>query len=128
MDLAQNDGERQMAEQALFNRDQFGQIQLDATSKMKLKATRNNNNQLLNLIYDKHDLLDKNCEIYRNYSHFSDLIKVEQEKGITVADIYRGISLLTVAVIQLDPNDQAQEIFERINSTGIPLTVAGQDP
>lgn len=122
-DLAQNDGERQMAEQAIFNRDQFGQIQLDATSKVKLKAARNNNDQLLNLIYDKHDQLDKNCEIYRNYAHFCDLIKLEQEKGTTVADIYRGISLLTVAVIQLDVNDQAQEIFERINSTGIPLTL-----
>ena len=122
-DLAQNDGERQMTEQAIFNRDQFGQIQLDATSKVKLKAARNNNDQLLNLIYDKHDQLDKNCEIYRNYVHFCDLIKVEQENGITVADIYRGVSLLTVAVIQLDINDKAQEIFERINSTGVPLTL-----
>ncbi len=122
-DLAQNDGERQMTEQAIFNRDQFGQIQLDATSKVKLKAARNNNDQLLNLIYDKHDQLDKNCEIYRNYVHFCDLIKAEQEKGITVADIYRGVSLLTVAVIQLDINDKAQEIFERINSTGVPLTL-----
>lgn len=123
VDCANNASEKMMAEQALFNRDQFGQIQLDATSKVKLKAARNNNDQLLNLIYDKHDKLDKNCEIFRNYTHFTELIKDEQQKGTTVADIYRGISLLTVAVIQLDSNDQAQEIFERINSTGVPLTL-----
>lgn len=32
--------------------------------------------------------------------------------------------MLAVAVIQLDASDKAQEIFERINSTGIPLSLA----
>ena len=123
LDMAKDDSERVMPASALFNTDQFGQLQLDETSKMKLKPAKDNNDQLLALIYDKHDELDKNCEIYRNYLHFCDLIKQEQEKGITVADIYRGIGLLTVAVIQLDGTDKAQEIFERINSTGIPLNL-----
>ena len=123
LDMAKDDSERVMPASALFNTDQFGQLQLDETSKMKLKPAKDNNDQLLALIYDKHDELDKNCEIYRNYLHFCDLIRQEQEKGITVADIYRGIGLLTVAVIQLDNNDKAQEIFERINSTGIPLNL-----
>jgi uncharacterized protein with ParB-like and HNH nuclease domain len=124
LDQAENDAERMMPKQALFNTDQFHQYQLDQTTKMKLKPAKDNNDQLLHLIYDKHDQIDKTCEIYRNYLHFCDLIKEEKTNGITVADIYRGIGLLTVAVIQLDGNDKAQEIFERINSTGIPLNLA----
>ena len=123
VDMAQNDGERLLPNTALFNTDQFNQFQLDETSKMKLKPAKDNNDQLLALIYDKLDQIDKNCEIYRNYVHFCDLIKEQQDAGITVADIYRGVGLLTVAVIQLDGNDKAQEIFERINSTGIPLNL-----
>ncbi len=76
------------------------------------------------MLYDKHDKIEKNCEIYRNYTYFCDLIQEQQEQGVSVSDIYRGIGLLTVAVIQLDNNDKAQEIFERINSTGIPLSLA----
>ena len=121
--MAQDEAERILPRSALFNTDQFNQFQLDETSKLKLKPAKDNNDQLLMLIYDKHDQIDKNCEIYRNYLHFCDLIKQWQELGITVADIYRGIGLLTVAVIQLDSNDKAQEIFERINSTGIPLNL-----
>lgn len=124
VDMADNDAEKMMPQMALFNTDQFGQYQLDETTKMKLKPAKNNNDQLISLLYDKQDEIDKNCEIYRNYAHFCELIKSEKAKGTTVADIYRGISLLTVAIIQLDGNDKAQEIFERINSTGIPLSLA----
>lgn len=124
VDMADNDAEKMMPQMALFNTDQFGQYQLDETTKMKLKPAKDNNDQLISLLYDKQDEIDKKCEIYRNYAHFCELIKSEKAKGTTVADIYRGISLLTVAIIQLDGNDKAQEIFERINSTGIPLSLA----
>lgn len=123
-DMAQNDSEKMLPQGAIFNTDQYNQFQLDETSKMKLKPAKDNNDQLLNLIYDKHDKSDTSCEIYRNYEHFCDLIREKQSEGITVSDIYRGIGLLTVAVIQLDDNDNAQEIFERINSTGIPLSLS----
>jgi len=123
-DMAQNDSEKMLPQGAIFNTDQYNQFQLDETSKMKLKPAKDNNDQLLNLIYDKHDKIDTSCEIYRNYEHFCDLIREKQSESITVSDIYRGIGLLTVAVIQLDDNDNAQEIFERINSTGIPLSLS----
>lgn len=123
-DMAQNDSEKMLPQGAIFNTDQYNQFQLDETSKMKLKPAKDNNDQLLDLIYDKHDKIDTTCEMYRNYEHFCDLIRGKQAEGITVSDIYRGIGLLTVAVIQLDDNDNAQEIFERINSTGIPLSLS----
>ena len=123
-DMAQNDSEKMLPQGAIFNTDQYNQFQLDETSKMKLKPAKDNNDQLLDLIYDKHDKIDTTCEIYRNYEHFCDLIRGKQAEGITVSDIYRGIGLLTVAVIQLDDNDNAQEIFERINSTGVPLSLS----
>lgn len=124
LDMAKNDAEKVSPQQALFNIDQFGQLNLDDTTKVKLKPAKDNNDQLLKLLYGKANEIDQNCEIYRNYRYFCELIAEQQEMGVTVADIYRGISLLTVAVIQLDVNDNAQEIFERINSTGVPLSLA----
>jgi len=124
VDTATTDAEKTMPLAALFNTDQFNQYNLDETTKVKLKPAKDNNDQLLALLYNKHDQIDKSCEIYRNYLYFCELIKEQQKIGVTVGDIYRGIGLLTVAVIQLDNNDKAQEIFERINSTGIPLSLA----
>ena len=124
VDMATTDAEKAIPMSSLFNKDEYNQFNLDDTTKVKLKPAKNNNDQLLNLLYDKHDKIDNNCEIYANYSCFCELIKEQQESGVTVSDIFRGIGLLTVAVIQLDNNDKAQEIFERINSTGIPLSLA----
>ena len=124
VDMATTDAEKAIPMSSLFNKDEYNQFNLDDTTKVKLKPAKNNNDQLLNLLYDKHDKIDNNCEIYANYSYFCELIKEQQESGVTVSDIFRGIGLLTVAVIQLDNNDKAQEIFERINSTGIPLSLA----
>jgi uncharacterized protein with ParB-like and HNH nuclease domain len=124
VDTAASDAEKIMPMAALFNTNQFHQYNLSDTTKMKLKPAKDNNNQLLALLYNKHDQIDKTCEIYRNYTYFCELIREQQSVGVTVSDIYRGISLLNVAVIQLDGNDRAQEIFERINSTGIPLSLA----
>lgn len=124
VDMSTSDAEKAIPTAALFNVDQFNQFNLDDTTKVKLKPAKDNNDQLLNLLYNKHDHIDKNCEIYRNYTYFCEMINEQQANGISVSDIYRGIGLLTVAVIQLDGNDKAQEIFERINSTGIPLSLA----
>ena len=123
-DMAESEAEKESPRNALFNQDKFNQFSLDETTKVKLKPAKGNNDQLLNLLYDRHDKIDKSCEIYRNYQYFCELIQEKQNQGISVPDIFRGIGLLTVAVIQLDQNDKAQEIFERINSTGVPLSLA----
>lgn len=124
VDMASTEAEKSIPMAALFNKDEYNQFNLDETTKVKLKPAKNNNGQLINLLYDKHSQIDKCCDIYNNYLFFCELIKEQLELGVTVSDIYRGIGLLTVAVIQLDNTDKAQEIFERINSTGIPLSLA----
>ena len=123
-DMAKDESEKATVSASLFNVDSFGIFTVDEYTKIKLKPAKSNNDQLLNLLYDKKDNIDKTCEIYRNYSFFCELIKTQQDKGLSVKDIYRGISMLNVAVIQLDDSDKAQEIFERINSTGVPLSLA----
>lgn len=91
VDTAASDAEKAMPMAALFNTDQFNQFNLDDTTKVKLKPAKDNNDQLLNLLYNKHDKMDKGCEIYRNYTYFCELIKEQQSVGVTVSDIYRGI-------------------------------------
>ena len=116
--------EKTSIEDCLFNKDPFKILNLDETTKMKLKPAKEDNNQLLALIYDKKDTIKQESGIYRNYEHFCKLIKKEIEKETTISTIQHGISMLIVAVVQLDSNDNAQEIFERINSTGIELKLA----
>lgn len=60
------------------------------------------------------------------YTLFCELIKktLAESEGFDVRNIYDGLEHLTCATIRLDEDDNAQEIFERINSTGVPLSLA----
>ena len=64
--------------------------------------------------------------IYHNYMLFMQLIKsfLEESSANSVLMINDGIEKLICADIRLDTDDNAQEIFERINSTGIKLGLA----
>ena len=70
--------------------------------------------------------MDKSSGIFRNYTLFCELIKktLAENEGFDVRNIYDGLEHLTCATIRLDEDDNAQEIFERINSTGVPLSLA----
>lgn len=116
--------EKMTINNCLFNSDPFHILNLDEAAKMKLKPAKEDNDQLINLIYDKHDKVEKSCGIYRNYEHFKDLIKKEFDRGISASIILQGLNMLIVAVVQLNQNDRAQEIFERINSTGVELKLS----
>ena len=77
---------------------------------------------------NKYDEMDKSSGIWINYSLFKELTTqlLNEDNNISVKEIYRGIENLTCANIKLDEDDNAQEIFERINSTGVPLSLADQ--
>ena len=124
MDMAPEESERETIRKVLINHDPFQPYSVDESSKLKLKPIKSDNNQLLLLMDGKFDEVDKTCGIWHNYELFCELIKNEQAKGITVSQIYYGLQQLTCVDIGLDNDDNAQEIFERINSTGVPLSLA----
>ncbi len=123
-DMAETDNEREKIENILINNDTFESYKIDTASKLKLKPIKSDNNQLLLLMDGKFDQIDKSSGIWHNYELFCQLIKEQQENGMSVAQLYYGLQQLTCVDIGLDPDDNAQEIFERINSTGVPLSLA----
>ena len=94
---------------------------------MKLKPIKSDNNQLMLLMEDHAEQMDRTSGIYRNYELFCDLIQefLNDNPDMGVSNIYDGLEHLTCAEIKLDDDDDnAQEIFERINSTGVPLSLS----
>lgn len=124
LDHADTESAKALIEEALFNVDKFDTYDVDTASKLKLKPIKTDNQQLSLLMDKKYSEIDKSCGIWHNYELFSELIKKETGHGLTVKEIYKGLEKLTCARIKLDADDNAQEIFERINSTGVPLTLA----
>lgn len=94
----------------------------DATHKykLKLKANTNDNVQLIKLMSGKLNGVDKTSNIYINYEYFKKLIETS---GHSTHDIKKGLEKLICVVISLNESkgDDPQVIFERINSTGLPL-------
>ena len=124
IDLAENDTTKEVITETLFNKDKFDAYAIDKASKLKLKPIKTDDNQLRMLMENKHDEMDKNSGIWKNYELFCDLVKVQTDNGMYVKDIYKGVEKLICASILLEQEDNAQEMFERINSTGIPLSLA----
>lgn len=126
IDMAETDGEKAALTSAIFNEDKFQRYGIDESSKLKLKPVKSDNQQLTLLMDGHMDKMSKTSGIYRNYTLFCDLIRkaMEEDPSIGVSHIYDGLEHLTCATISLDEDDNAQEIFERINSTGVPLSLA----
>lgn len=124
-DCAQEESDKDALEKYLFNEDRFNRYGIDEKSKLKLKPVKTDNDQLQLLMAGKIDSMDKskNGVIYHNYMLFKELINafLNESPDNTVMMIHDGIDNLICADIRLDQDDDAQEIFERINSTGITL-------
>ena len=117
--------EKDALEKYLFNEDRFNRYGIDEKSKLKLKPVKTDNNQLQLLMTNKIDSMDKSKDgfIYHNYMLFRELIDafLKEDPNNSVMMIHDGIDNLICADIRLDKDDNVQEIFERINSTGITL-------
>ena len=107
-------------EEVMFNRN------CDEKYKLKLKPVKSDNEQLLRLIKDKTDEMDRNSNIYKNYITFKNLIEETVTSGLELNDILNGIKKLEMVEIVLDKSqgDEPQKIFESINSTGLELSLA----
>lgn len=127
-DSADDDRDKEALQRYLYNEDKFGRYGLDEKSKLKLKPVKTDNDQLLLLMSGKIEQMDKSRRgiIYHNYMLFMQLIKsfLEESSANSLLMINDGIEKLICADIRLDTDDNAQEIFERINSTGIKLGLA----
>ncbi len=107
-------------EEVMFNRN------CDEKYKLKLKPVKSDNEQLLLLIKDKIDEMDRSSNIYKNYITFKNLIGNTLASGLELNDILNGIKKLEMVEIVLDKyqGDEPQKIFESINSTGLELSLA----
>ena len=128
IDVAEIDGEKEVLRSVLFNEDKFKKYNIDESSKLKLKPIKSDNKQLLYLMENKVDKMDKSSGIYKNYDLFCRLIKaaLRKDENLSIEKIYDGIEHLSCAMIKLEDEEKGkeQEIFERINSTGVPLNLA----
>jgi len=107
-------------EEVMFNRN------CEEKYKLKLKPVKTDNEQLILLIKNKIDDMDRNSNIYKNYVTFKNLIESTLAAGYELNDILNGIKKLEMVEIVLDKSqgDEPQKIFESINSTGLELSLA----
>ena len=122
LDLSKGNSDRVESEvtDVMFNRN------CDEEYKVKLKPVQTDNNQLMYLIQDKVEKMDRTTNVYKSYITFKKLIQNSLENGFELKDILFGIKKLEVVEIILDKHqgDMPQKIFESINSTGLDLSLA----
>ncbi|MCR1869790.1 DUF4268 domain-containing protein [Longicatena caecimuris] len=86
--------------------------------RIKLRPIKSDKEALIKLFGDKEDY-DLSSNLTINYQFFYDMVMKEE---VSVADLYAAIGKLEIISITLDQGDNAQLIFESLNSTGLALT------
>lgn len=86
--------------------------------RIKLCPVRGDREALERLFGDEEDY-DRTSNLTINYQYFHDTLQKEE---ISVHDLYTAIGKLEIISITLDEGDDAQLIFESLNSTGLALT------
>uniref|UniRef100_UPI0040268447 DUF262 domain-containing protein n=1 Tax=Dialister sp. TaxID=1955814 RepID=UPI0040268447 len=126
LNQATTDKDRKTLSEWLFNIDKYKSFEGDDQRKLKLKAIKSDNEQLQHLMRNEFELMDKAGGIYRNYKSFESWIHDYVEKSASgIAELSEGLDNLVCGMITLgEGDDNAQEIFERINSTGVPLRLS----
>lgn len=125
-DSTVKESEQELCDEKLFNIDKFKDWSQDEQSRLKLKPIKTDNEQLLLLMAGNIEAMDKSSNIYLNYDYFLKLIKELLATGITVRDFMNGMDRLECVMITLfeEKGDEPQVVFERINSTGLDLTLS----
>ena len=96
----------------------FNKFAKDANLKLKLKPNKEDDKNFNLLMKDNFDEIDINSLIYQNYKYFLNRInKLET----SVDEFYDALQRLEGVSVILDKNDDAQMIFESLNSTGMDL-------
>ncbi len=74
-------------------------------------------------IFNNEDALVEDSKVTRNYRHFYDLL-TRKPQALSFDQLLDAIERLQIISIELDNDDDAQLIFESLNSTGLALTEA----
>ena len=90
----------------------------DEDDRIKLRPVKSDSEALAKLFGDEEDY-DRSSNLTTNYQFFCDMVLREE---IPVADLYAAVGKLEIISITLDQGDNAQLIFESLNSTGLALT------
>ena len=69
-------------------------------------------------LFEDIEIIENNSNIVNNYNFFYKKIK---ESNICCLKLFEAFEKLSIVVINLDPTDNAQVIFESLNSTGLDL-------
>ena len=125
-DVCDNNNIRDEINSILFNTDRYNELNLSEQTKIKLKPIKTDNEQLLLLLNNDIKLMNKASQIYSNYDYLKRLIEATIKNEMSAKDILDGLKWLTAAVIVLksEDGDDPQVVFESINSTGVPLSLA----
>lgn len=88
----------------------------------KLRLNIRDNDDYLKIIgnIDTDDDIDGNSHVLVNFIFFCDVLS--EMSDAELADLASCLHRLEIAVIELSDNEDAQEIFDSINSTGLELT------
>lgn len=123
-DCAGSELDKEQISNWMFNTDKFGELDLTDETKLKLKPIKSDNVQLNLLMKSSFEEMDKASNIYRNYEFLKTRVENLLKNEFTVREICNGIEQLICAIIELEACDKPQEVFESINSTGQPLSIA----
>ena len=100
------------------------------TEKFKVKLKQTESDEIIfNKILLKSQLTDeeKNTNLYKNFEFFSNRISELSNYGVDIKQFYNAVGDLDIVDLDLkieDDLEAVQKIFEKINSTGKPLSPA----
>lgn len=97
----------------------FNKFAKDMTLRLKLKPNKNDDINFTRLMDNEFEHIDKDSTIYKNYKYFLNRIC---SMDCTVEQFYNALQRLEGVVIALEQHDNAQLIFESLNSTGLDLS------
>lgn len=93
-------------------------------SERKIKLVPIENDRIAyDKIFNEEDSFDEDSKVTRNYRHFYDSL-TRKPQALSFDQLLDAIERLQIISIELDSDDDAQLIFESLNSTGLALTEA----
>jgi len=88
-------------------------------NKIRLKHIKHDSEAFGKLLFSTKEEYDNSSNVTQNYLYFYNRIKEQRE--LTLDEIYQSITKLVIIDIFLHKEDNAQLIFESLNSTGLEL-------